>query len=77
MTREQINEIFTYHPPKDDQPTRYSQIREGAKAFAHILVQNTKPGADQSAAIRKLRECVMTANASVALEGTPANPPRT
>lgn len=68
FTDEEIDDIFTYHSPKDDQPKRYEDIRVAARAFAKVLVANTKPSADQTAAIRKLRECVMTANASIALE---------
>lgn len=64
-----IEDIFTYHPPKGDQPEKYTKIREAAKAFARVLVENTPKCADQSAAIRHLREAVMTANAAVALEG--------
>lgn len=63
-----LNHLFTYHAPKGDQPTRYDAIRAAAKEFATILMQNTKPSADQTAALRKLRECVMTANVSIALE---------
>lgn len=68
FTPEEIDDIFTYHAPKGDQPQRYQSIREGARVFAQILVLNTKPSADQSAAVRLLRESVMTANASIALE---------
>ena len=65
-----IENIFTYHAPEGDQPKRYEAIREGAKLLATIIVNNTPPCADQTAAIRKLRECVMTANASIALKGS-------
>lgn len=68
FTAEEINDIFTYHAPKDDQPARYEFIRNAAKDFALVLISSTKPSADQTAAIRLLRECVMTANASIALE---------
>jgi hypothetical protein len=71
MTQKQIEELFTYHTPKDDQPARYQAIRDKAKELAQVIVDNTPGSADQSAAIRKLRECVMTANASIALEGGP------
>ena len=37
------------------------------EVFAKIIVANTSPCADQSPALRKLREAVMTANASIAL----------
>lgn len=68
FTADEIVDIFTYHAPKGDQQERYQTIREAAKIFAWALVNNTQPSADQTAAIRKLRECVMTANASIALE---------
>ena len=64
----QIEELFTYHSPKLGQPERYQAIREAAKAFAKVLIENTSPSADQTAAIRELRLCLMTANASIALE---------
>lgn len=64
-----IENIFKYHAPKPDQIGKYQAIRDGAKAFADILIANTPPSADQTVAVRKLRECVMTANASIALEG--------
>lgn len=64
-----IDEYFTYHAPKPDQLPKYEAIREAAKAFARVLDANTSKSADQSAALRLLRECVMTANASIALEG--------
>jgi hypothetical protein len=68
LTKTEIDEYFTYHAPKGDQPQRYQAIRDAAKTFAHVLLDNTAPSPDQTVAIRKLRECVMTANASIALE---------
>lgn len=64
-----LDHIFTYHPPKDDQPEKYVKIREAAKEFAKIILENTPYSADQSFCIRKIREVTMTANASVALDG--------
>jgi hypothetical protein len=64
-----IEHIFSYHAPKEGQPGQYEAIRAAAKDLAKVILTNTLPGADQTAAIRKLRECVMTANASIALEG--------
>jgi hypothetical protein len=68
-TDEHIEHLFSYHAPTGDQPTRYETIRTAAKFFAKTLLENTVPSADQTAALRKLRECVMTANASIALGG--------
>jgi len=64
-----LEHLFSYHSPKDNQPLLYEAIRAGAKEFARVLLENTPSGADQAAAIRLLREAVMTANASIALGG--------
>lgn len=64
-----LEHIFTHHPPSPTQFERYAVLRKAALEFAQVLVDNTIPGADQTAAIRKVREAVMTANASIALNG--------
>lgn len=66
ITQEDLNNWFTYHSPKGDQPERYVKIREAAKELAQVILENTPIGADQTAAIRKVREAVMTANQSIA-----------
>lgn len=68
MTIVEIEEYFTYHAPKGDQQERYEKLRAKAKELAFEIVKCTPPSADQTAAIRKLRECIFTANASIALE---------
>lgn len=47
----------------------YIRIRSVAKVLAETILEEVPVGADQSAALRKLRECVMTANAGIALSG--------
>ncbi len=64
-----LGHLFMYHAPTPEQLPKYERMREAAKAFAQVLVDLTPAGADQAAAIRLLRECVMTANASIALRG--------
>jgi hypothetical protein len=64
-----LDELFSYHPVEADQVAKYTAIREAAKQFAQTILDNTPKSADQSASIRKLREAVMTANASIALKG--------
>jgi hypothetical protein len=64
-----LTQFFTYHPPKGDQPERYNAIRDAALVFAKVVLANAPAGPDQTVAVRKLRECVMTANAAIALEG--------
>lgn len=62
-------EIFTYHKPTPDKVPKYEAIRTAALEFARVIEANVPSCADRSAAIRKLREAVMTANAAIALEG--------
>jgi hypothetical protein len=64
-----IDNIFKYHQPRADQLPKYEAIREAARVFARVLLENTPRGADQSSAVRHLRESVMTANAAIALDG--------
>lgn len=66
---DRIDTIFTYQSPNADDIVAYQKIREKAKEMARIIDDYTPKCADQSAAIRKLRECVMTANAAIALRG--------
>lgn len=57
---------FSYHPPKDDQPSRYVHIRDMAKAVAGEIMMNCPPSRERSLALTKLEECVMWANAAIA-----------
>ena len=66
---DKIENWFSYHPPKGDQIGKYEEIREAGKVFAKVIEKNTPPSADQTAALRKVREAVMTANAAIACEG--------
>ena len=64
-----LDNIFTYHSPTSDQVEQYSKIRNAAKEFARVVIENSPASSDQSTAIRKIREAVMTANAAIALSG--------
>lgn len=68
ITQENIDNWFSYHSPKEGQPEKYQAIRNQAKIMAETIIKNTPQSADQTVAIRKLRECVMVANASIACE---------
>jgi hypothetical protein len=67
-TPEDIDHMFKYHPPKPEQVPKYEELREAARTFAQTILRLTPGCADQTAAIRKVREAVMTANAAIALE---------
>lgn len=57
---------FTYHAPKADQPKRYTAIREAAKMYAELIVDITPQSREQSIALTKLEEAVFWANAAIA-----------
>lgn len=73
MPTDQENELldnwFTYHPPNAGDVDAYVAIREAGRSLARTIVRHTPRSADQSAAIRKVREAVMTANAARACKG--------
>lgn len=69
ITQEQLANWFTYHSPSPDQLQQYVEIREAGLALASAIISNTPASADQTAAVRKVREAVMTANASIACDG--------
>jgi hypothetical protein len=61
--------VFTHHRPTPDKLHHYDAVHDAAKRFAQVILDNTPPGADQTAALRLLREATMTANAAIALDG--------
>lgn len=72
VTEEQaawLEDVFSYHAPEGDDLAKYATIRSAGKVLALTILSSTKKCADQTAAIRKVREAVMTANAAVALKG--------
>jgi len=62
-----LENLFSYHSPKGTQQERYATIRDAGKAFAQVIVNNCPSSADKSVAIRKVREAVMNANVSIAV----------
>lgn len=69
ITQQMLDNWFTYHSPTADDQVGYVAIRDAAKSLAEIIVKHTPSSADQTFAIRLLREAVMTANASIACKG--------
>lgn len=64
--RADLENRFTSHAPKDDQLSRYEEIRQNAKQFAMLIDHDCPPSRERSLAMTKLEECVMWANASIA-----------
>lgn len=69
IKKDDLDTIFQYHPADEVQLRQYTAIRSKAKEMAEVILDNTPSCADQSSALRQLRETVMTANAAVALRG--------
>jgi len=69
ITLENVDEVFTYHAPDDTQVLQLQQVRLAAKDLARAILIHTPTCGDQQAALRLLREAVMTANAAIALKG--------
>ncbi len=69
MTTEELTNWFSYHAPHGQQEDSYGRIRYAALEFARLVVDNTPECADQTAAIRKIREAVATANMAIACGG--------
>lgn len=67
--KDQIEQLFTYHAPDEVQKQHYAHIREKAMELARLIDVCCPESPDRTAAIRKLRECVMTANAAIATGG--------
>ena len=67
MTPEQINKIFTYHSPKQDQIPKYNSMREEARNLAQLIQAVCPESREKSLAITNLQQAIMWANASIAL----------
>jgi hypothetical protein len=62
-----INNVFTYHKPFGNQPERYMMIRETAKQLAKTIIEYCPDSRERSVALTNLQQCVMWANAAIAL----------
>lgn len=67
MTQEQLDNIFTYHVLKDDQPVRYIELRNKAKELAELINMNCPESREKDLAFTNLQQCSMWANASIAI----------
>lgn len=63
-----IDVWFKHHKPTPLKVDDYKELRIAAKTFAQVIFELTPGGLDQTAAIRKVREAMMTANAAIACE---------
>jgi hypothetical protein len=69
ITQEHLDEWFRFHSPEPEWFEKFAAVRTAGKELAATILKETPPSADQSAAIRKVREAVMTANVSIVCGG--------
>lgn len=68
ITRENMEDVFSYHRPTADQAERHSKVKVAAQAFALEILRLAPDCADRAAALRHVREAMMTTSAAIALE---------
>lgn len=61
-----LENSFTYHAPKTDQPARYVEMRDSAKNLAILIMEQCPRSRERSIAITKLEESIMWANKAIA-----------
>lgn len=64
-----LRNLFTYHSPTEGEKRKYEAINKAAMALAMVILVATPQCADQTAAIRLVRQARMTANAAIACRG--------
>lgn len=69
ITDEQLENWFTHHPPGTEDIPKFQAIRYAGKDLARAIVECCPPSADTTAAVRKVREAVATANMAIACKG--------
>lgn len=66
VTQKDLENWFQYHAPDVDDITKYGLLRHHGYMLSKTMLDSCPQSADLTAAIRKVREAVMTANAAIA-----------
>ena len=66
MDTRDLENRFSYHPPKGDQAVRYGELRAKAKELAIVINELSPDSREKSLAITHLEDAIMWANASIA-----------
>jgi hypothetical protein len=69
LVNKDLENRFTYHAPKADQPQKYESLRAKAKEFAYLIADLCPDSREKSLAQTKLEEAMMWANAAIARNG--------
>ena len=68
---EELETIFTYHPPNPGQAKKYVRLRDKGHGLAELISEFVPPSLERIEALRKLQECIMWANAGIARRELP------
>jgi hypothetical protein len=71
ITKQDVDNWFTYHAPVRDQQSRYSRVNTAAKDFCNLILEIVQEGDDRDAALRSLRRLRMDVNLAIACEKEP------
>jgi len=69
LTKANVDDVVRYHAPTDLQIAQIGEIRKAAAVLLNAILEHCPPCADTTAATRKVREAMMTANAAIVLDG--------
>lgn len=61
--------MFTYHKPSEGQVNRMELFRMHARVLMREILGSCPVGVERAAAVERLRETIMWANASIMFEG--------
>jgi hypothetical protein len=65
---DRIANRIRYHAPRTEQLAKYQALRDGALAFATVLIRNCPDNQDREGALQILEHALMIANKSIALD---------
>lgn len=64
--KQQIEDNFKYHAPKEGQPEKYEAIRNKSKELAHLIDELCPNSREKALAMTNLEQTSMWANAAIA-----------
>lgn len=68
ITADEIEHRFGFHKATESTGPRHGDMREAFKLMAHVIVNSTKPGREQSLALTALQETSMWTHAAIAMD---------
>lgn len=66
MTQAELLKRFNYHAPKNDQATRYQQMREMFQVAAELIDREVPDSREKATALTHLETAMFWANAGIA-----------